>query len=265
MGLDFHKDKDRYFRMQRDNAVEYVIPFIEVERRVEAGQRVLEIGCAEGGVLLAFLERGCEGVGVELQPGRVRSAQAYLAEYIAAGQSRIINKNIYDADFQQEFQGYFDIIVLKDVIEHIPEQERVMPVIKSLLRSGGHVFFGFPPWMMPFGGHQQIARSKIAKLPYYHLLPRSWYKRLLKWFGESEETIKELLEIWDTGISLERFERVATSAGYTFDNKQLYLVNPIYKFKFGRKPRKQADFIAAIPWFRNYVTTCAYYLLGKGE
>lgn len=262
MALDFHGDKDRYFRMQRDNAAEYVIPFIEAVKPVEAGMRVLEIGCAEGGVLLAFLERGCEGIGVELQPSRVRSANAYLKDHIERSDCRVINKNIYDADFLSEYKGYFDLIILKDVIEHIPEQEKVMPHIKSLLRPGGHVFFGFPPWMMPFGGHQQIASSKIAKVPYYHLLPRGVYKWFLKRFGESDKTIEELLEIWDTGISLERFERIAKKTGYSFDNKQLYLINPIYKFKFNKRPRKQAGLIAAIPWFRNYVTTCAYYLLG---
>ena len=262
MGLDFHGDKDRYFRMQRDNAAEYVIPFIEEVKRVEPGMRVLEIGCAEGGVLQAFLEKGCEGIGVELQPSRAKQAGEFLKEHVDAGNSRIICKNIYDAGFQEEFKGYFDLIILKDVIEHIPKQEEVMPRIKALLRPGGHVFFGFPPWMMPFGGHQQIARTKIAKAPYYHLLPRGLYKWLLKRFGESDQTIKELLEIWDTGISLERFERIARDTGYSFDNKQLYLINPIYKFKFNKRPRKQARFIAAIPWLRNYVTTCAYYLLG---
>lgn len=262
MALNFHGDKQRYFRMQRDNAVQYVIPFIEEEKRIEPGMRVLEIGCAEGGVLLAFLERGCEGIGVELQEGRVRNANLFLEEYVGKDQARIICKNIYNEGFQEEFKGYFDLIILKDVIEHIPEQEKVMPLIKSFLKPDGHVFFGFPPWMMPFGGHQQIAKTKIAKMPYYHLLPRSWYKGLLKMFGESEQTVTELLEIWDTGISLERFERIARETGYSFDNKQLYFINPIYKFKFNRKPRKQAGFISAIPWFRNYVTTCAYYLLG---
>lgn len=261
MALEFHGDKDRYFRMQRDNAAEYVIPFIEQVVEVKAGMRVCEIGCAEGGVLLAFLERGCEGVGVELMPGRVRSAQSYLKEQIEAGQARIINKNIYDESFEREFKGQFDLIILKDVIEHIPDQAKIMAFMKGYLRPGGHIFFGFPPWMMPFGGHQQIAKTKMAKLPFYHLLPRSWYRGLLKLYGESPDTLQELTEIYDTGISLERFERIARETGYTTSAKTLFFINPIYKFKFNIKPRKQAGFIAAIPWFRNFVTTCGYYLL----
>ena len=261
MALEFHGDKDRYFRMQRDNAAEFVLPFIEQVVEIQPGLRVCEIGCAEGGVLLAFLERGCEGVGVELQESRVRSAEHYLGDYIEQGQARIINKNIYDPSFEEEFRGQFDLIVLKDVIEHIPDQERVMAHMRNYLRPGGHIFFGFPPWMMPFGGHQQIAKAKLSKLPWLHLWPRGLYHGLLKLFGESERTRQELLEIWDTGISLERFERIARTTGYTTAAKTLYFINPIYKFKFGIRPRKQAGFIGAIPWFRNFVTTCGYYLL----
>lgn len=261
MGMQFHSDKERYFEMQRENAATYVIPFIEQAIEVKAGMSVLEIGCAEGGVLLAFLEKGCQGVGVELSAPRVETAEGFLADYIAKGQARIINKNIYDPSFEEEFSGQFDLIVLKDVIEHIPDQLKVMGKMKTFLKPGGHIYFGFPPWMMPFGGHQQIARTKIAKLPYLHLFPRGMYRWFLRRFGESEQTITELIEIWDTGISLERFERVSRKTGYTFAAKTLYLINPIYRYKFKLKPRKQAGFIGAIPWFRNFVTTCGYYLL----
>lgn len=247
--------------MQRENAANYVIPFIEEAFPLGEGMDVLEIGCAEGGVLLAFLEKGCNGVGVELSEHRAELAAGYLQEYIDKGQAQVISKNIYDPSFEKEFRGKFDLIVLKDVIEHIPDQEKIMAYMKTYLKPGGHIFFGFPPWMMPFGGHQQICDTKIGKMPYYHLLPRGAYKWLLKRFGESDQKIVELLEIWDTGISLERFERIAKSTQYTTANKQLYLVNPIYKYKFKLKPRKQAGFIGAIPWFRNFVTTCGYYLL----
>lgn len=265
MALEFHKDKRGYFEMQHKNAVSFVLPFIEQESSIEEGMSVLEIGCAEGGVLLAFLERGCWGVGVELSPSRVEIAENFLSEYIEKGQARIINKNIYDPSFEAEFGSQFDIIVLKDVIEHIPDQEKLMVKMKAFLKPNGSIFFGFPPWMMPFGGHQQVARTKIAKMPYLHLLPRGLYRWLLRRFGESEQTVIELIKIWDTGISLERFERISRKTGYSFAAKKLYLINPIYRYKFNLKEREQARFIRAIPWFRNFVTTCGYYLLKVGD
>ena len=119
MGYEFHKDKKRYFEYQRINADKYLIPFIEEVKKVGPGTEVLEIGCAEGGVLKAFLDRGCNGTGVELSDSRAQLASEYLEEEIQAGKAAIISKNIYDVDFETEFGGKFDIIVLKDVIEHL--------------------------------------------------------------------------------------------------------------------------------------------------
>ena len=57
MAIHFHSNKELYFQMQRENAAEYVLPFVEQAMPLRPGMHVLEIGCAEGGVLLAFLDR----------------------------------------------------------------------------------------------------------------------------------------------------------------------------------------------------------------
>lgn len=84
---------------------------------------------------------------------------------------------------------------------------------------------------------------------------------MLKSFGESEGTVKELLEIKDTGISIERFESILKKENYTILKNQLFLVNPIYKYKFNLEPKTQAKLLSNIPYFRNYYSTCAYYLV----
>lgn len=262
MALDFHSNKTYYFQMQRDNAADYVIPFIEKTFQLKEGMKVLEIGCAEGGVLLAFLEKGMHGVGVELSESRAKQAAEFLQPYIEKGQAQIFSKNIYDKSFEEMFRGQFDLIVLKDVIEHIHGQPKLMEFMKTYLKPNGKIFFGFPPWQMPFGGHQQVSSSKLGKMPWLHLFPRAIYRGCLKLFGESKETIAELMDIYTTRISLERFERITKETGYQITSKQLYLINPIYKYKFKLKPRKQFKLLGAIPWLRNFWTTCGYYLIG---
>jgi SAM-dependent methyltransferase len=263
MAFEFHTQKTQYFSYQRQNALDYVIPFIEGGMSLVAGSRVLEVGCGEGGVLLAFVERGCVGTGVELVESRYRQAGEFLEEEVAAGKIVLYCRNIYDADFQAQFAGFFDLIVLKDVIEHIPDQLRLLGVLKQLLKpSGGYIYFGFPPWYMPFGGHQQICVNKrLSKLPYIHLLPASLYKALLEWGGEKPHTVQELLELQETGISIERFERIAAQSGFDVVRRNLYLINPIYKYKFGLTARLQYPVLRSIPFFRNFITTCAYYLV----
>lgn len=256
--FEFHADRKRYFDIQVLNAEKYVIPFIEEKFEIKNGMRVLEIGCGEGGVLKAFVNKGCEGVGVELDAPRVADAEKFLPEEITDGKLRFITKNVYDVDVEKDFNGLFDIIVLKDVIEHIHDQAKLIGWMKKFLRPGGTVFFGFPPWYMPFGGHQQMCRSRLSKLPYIHLLPRPLYKWILK---KKKEPVEAMMEIRDTGISIERFEKICEKEGYSFLHKRYYLLNPIYEWKFGWKPRKQNALIRNIPFIRNFFTTCVYYII----
>ncbi|MEJ7610593.1 MAG: class I SAM-dependent methyltransferase [Ferruginibacter sp.] len=260
--FEFHKDRKRYFEMQVLNTEKYVIPFIEEKFPMLAGMRVLEIGCGEGGVLKPFIDRGLTGVGVELDEPRLVNARIWLAPDIAAGKLAFISKNIYDTD-AAELGGKFDIIILKDVIEHIHDQPKLMRYMQDFLADNGVIFFGFPPWQMPLGGHQQILKGKwLSKMPYYHLLPAALYKRILQKNGENWQ---EMMEIKETGISIEQFEKMVKQTAYSVSNHRHYLVNPIYEYKFGWKPRKQLRIIKAIPWLRNFLTTCVYYLIEKNN
>lgn len=258
--FEFHADRDRYYNIQAENCKKYVIPFIEKYKPIIAGLRVLEIGCGEAGVLQPFLQMGCFCVGVELQVDRMDLAKKNLSEYIDNDKLKLIGKDIYLVDSEKELGGKFDIIILKDVIEHIHNQPKLITEMKRFLNPKGCIFFGFPPWQMPFGGHQQMNSNKwLSKLPYYHLLPRSLYKYILtKWHGP----VDALLEIRDTRISIEKFERIAKETGYSILNKQHYLFNPIYEYKFNIKAKPQFGLISKLPFVRNYLTTCVYYLIG---
>jgi len=256
--FEFHADRKRYFDIQLLNAEKYVIPFIEEKYPIKEGMRVLEIGCGEGGVLKAFINKGCNGVGVELDAARIENAKKFLLQDISEGRLKFVVKDIYQVDTEKDFNGMFDIIILKDVIEHIHDQSKLIGWMKNFLKPTGIVFFGFPPWYMPFGGHQQMCHSKISKLPYIHLLPEKIYRWVLK---INKEPVESLLEIRETGISIERFEKICKKEGYILFHKRHYLLNPIYEWKFGWKPVRQSTIIKAIPFFRNFFTTCVYYII----
>lgn len=257
--FEFHGDRKRYFEIQVDNTRKYVIPFIENYKPIVAGTRVLEIGCGEAGVLKAFTDKGCIGVGVELDEPRLVMAREWMQEELNAQKISFISKDIYKVNVEEELKGKFDIIILKDVIEHIHDQPKLIAWMKSFLNKDGVIFFGFPPWQMPFGGHQQIMKGKfLSKLPWFHLLPAAMYKAILK---TGKENVAEMMEIKETGISIERFEKIVGETGYNVVNKTHYLINPIYEYKFGWKSKKQNELIKSIPWLRNFFTTCVYYLI----
>ncbi|MCL1934255.1 MAG: class I SAM-dependent methyltransferase [Candidatus Azobacteroides sp.] len=256
---EFHSDRNRYFLMQKMVCEEDIIPFIEKVYPFTGDAKVLEIGCGTAGVLSAFLERGHKGFGVDLDTGSLDYAREKLSGFIESEQLTLINNDIYSIDFEKEYQLKFDIIILKDVIEHIHGHEKLLKRMQSFLNPSGVIFIGFPPWQMPFGGHQQICRSKfLSHLPYFHLLPTPAYRSILKAFKEGPD---HLCELQETGISIEQLEKLAKKTNYTIVNKELYFINPIYKHKFKMKGRKQSAFIGSIPYVRNFFTTCAFYLL----
>lgn len=259
---DRHRDRKRYFNEQAYTTRTYVIPFVQPYLKIGSQHRVLEVGCGEGGNLAPFLDLGCECVGVDLNGPQIERAQAFFADHPQHGRITLLEQDIYDTD-PTEF-GTFDFIFLRDVIEHIIDQERFMGYIKQYLKPEGRLFLGFPPWYMPFGGHQQVCESKLlSKLPWIHLLPRPLYKGLLKAFGEKPGTINELMHIANTGISIERLRRIIQQHRYTVEREQLWLINPNYEVKFGLKMRKQFSWLAALPGLRNVVTTCGYYVIRK--
>ncbi len=257
--FDRHSDRSKYFREQAYTSEKYVIPYIKDLIDINESTHVLEIGCGEGGNLIPFADLGCERVvGVDLSTPKIETARDYFSTHEHAKNCEFYIQDIYD----WEDSGTYDIIIMRDVIEHIHDQERFMSFAKRFLKPSGKFFFGFPPWQNPFGGHQQMCKSKLlSKLPYYHILPKPIYKGMLKAFGESDKKIEGLLEIKDTRISLERFERISKSAGYNIAKKTWYLFNPNYETKFGLKPRVQSPLLTWIPYFRNYVVTAGYYVL----
>lgn len=254
-----HLDKKRYFEEQAYTTLRHVIPYISAHFPLIPGKRILEIGCGEGGNLKPFLEAGCSVTGVDLSSYKIEIGKLFYAAHPMAGNLQLICDDIYKLTAPDK---PFDLILMRDVIEHIHHQEKFMHFIKSFLAPRGLFFLAFPPWQNPFGGHQQICRNKIlSKLPWIHLLPARTYAFILRAGGEPETRVEALLEIKQTGLTLERFMKMLSHEKYNIISMDLFLINPNYEVKFGLKPRKTPQLIAKIPLLRNVFTTSAYFLL----
>ena len=104
----------------------------------------------------------------------------------------------------------------------------------------------FLPGKKLFGGHQQMYDNKfLSFLLYFHLLLEKIYAKILKIFGEKK--IEEFLEIKETGINIERFEKILKNLNYQIE-KMFYFINPNYEIKFNLKPRELSSMISRIPY-----------------
>ena len=255
-----HKNKKQYFNEQGLTSQKFVVPFISDLVKIESETAVLEIGCAEAGNLKPFVDMGCKATGIDISCSRIELANEFYKNHKNRQNLTLICEDIYKVNPDKKF----DVIIMRDVIEHIPNQEIFMAFAKNFLKPDGKFFLAFPPWQNPFGGHQQVCKSKLLSvLPWFHLFPQSIYKLILKALGERADTIEGLMEIKDTGISIERFERILKQENYKIDKRVFYFINPNYETKFGLKPRKQSKLISSIPWIRNFFTTAMYYVVSK--
>lgn len=251
-----HKNRNRYFEEQGITTQKYVLPFIKEAYPVNENSLVLEVGCGEGGNLVPFLEAGCRCYGVDIACNKIENGKQFFSEHPKNDNLTLLCQDV----FTWEPSERFDVVFLRDVLEHLPTRELFLEKVKSLLKPGGKVFLGFPPWQNPFGGHQQICQNKwLSKAPFIHLLPRPVYVWLLKKGGESDTKIAGLMEIWDTKIAIGQFKRLVKNGGYKIDKSTLFFTNPNYEVKFGIKPRKQV--LSFIPVLRNFIVTTCYYII----
>ena len=260
-----HLDSEKYFNEQWITTEKYVLPFIQGVKNINENTSVLEIGCGEGGNLAPFLKMGCKRiVGVDLSREKIKNANAFFGKMKNHDNIEFILDDIYN--ISPGDIGRFDIIITRDVLEHIHGQEKFMSFVKNFMKPDGKFFLGFPPWHNPFGGHQQMCDSKfLSKVPYFHILPIFMYKYILKAFGESDTKIKVLLEIKDTGITIERFHEILKKEQYHIDRRMFYFINPNYEIKFGLRPIEAWGLISSIPYVRNFLITTNYYVISMDK
>ena len=258
-----HSNRKQYFCELANTASEFYLKYLQPHITLSAHTRVLEIGCGEGGNLLPFAERGCQVTGIDMSQKRIAEAGTFFAEHQQHG--TFVCKDFLLADKPTDETQRYDLILVHDVIEHIPPscKQQFLLRINLFLRESGIVFFGFPAWHNPFGGHQQIGVGIASKLPFVHLLPKPIYRTLLKASGANAQCIDELMSIRASRMTIESFEHLVSETGYTICQRTLWLVNPHYKQKFHLKPRRLLPVFAYIPYLRNIYTTSAWYLLRR--
>lgn len=256
-----HQNRFRYFQELANTAREYYINYLRQYISISTNTRILEIGCGEGGNLLPFAQMGCYVKGIDISQTRINQAMEFFKN--EKQQATFVCQNFITTKNPQREDERFDIILIHDVIEHIEPQHKQTFVshIKHFVRPDGIIFFGFPAWQNPFGGHQQITQGVISKLPFIHLLPNPIYRSLLKMRNIPQNAIDELISIKRSKMPIEKFENLAKDCDYHIVNRSLWFINPHYHQKFGLKPRHVWKWASHIPYFRNYYTTSAFYLL----
>ncbi|MEG2181251.1 MAG: methyltransferase domain-containing protein [Bacteroidales bacterium] len=254
-----HSNRAQYFDELAISCEKHFIPYLNKFISIRPGMRVLEVGCGDGGNLLPFARQGCVVTGIDISERRIEDARSFFRENGAEAQ--LLAADIFEVD---GLDGSFDVMLIHDVIEHIGKKKEFLNHVKRFLRPDGILFIGFPAWQMPFGGHQQICRSRVvSRLPFIHLLPVPLYRALLEGVGEPENCVNELIDIKRCGVTVEHFEQITKGCDYEVIERQLWLINPHYEIKFGLTPRKLPNLLSSLPYLRNFMSSSCFYILKR--
>ena len=109
---------------------------------VFAGRKILDVGCAYGGFLVAAKEAGARRVvGVDIDRKLLDLAQLQLDDHHMSGELAI--EDITSEGVSDRW-GTFDIVLCNDVIEHVTDPLRCAENLASVMKRGGKVFLEIP-------------------------------------------------------------------------------------------------------------------------
>lgn len=221
-----------------------------------ADLKILEIGGGENGALKYFTERGATTYGLEISPARVD----YAKEQLEGTGIQIMQGDIRKPSIIEKLPA-MDLVILRDVIEHVDDKRAALVNIRKMLSKDGKLFVSFPPKYSAYAGHQQNIKGKFRKIPFLHLLPRPLYRGALSIVADTSDRIEALMETHSTMISIGAIERIFSEVSLTIRRKEYYLVRPAYEKRFGMKPRKTV--LNKLPLTREVFSMGALYLLGQ--
>jgi 2-polyprenyl-6-hydroxyphenyl methylase/3-demethylubiquinone-9 3-methyltransferase len=101
-----------------------------------AGLRVLDIGCGGGFLPEEFAALGCQVTGVDPSPVSIDAARAH-----AAGRGLRIDYRVGPGEELPVPDAAFDVACCCDVLEHVPDLDRVISETARVLKPGGLYLF----------------------------------------------------------------------------------------------------------------------------
>jgi SAM-dependent methyltransferase len=122
--------------------------------------RVLDIGCGYGHTARELARHTQHVVGVE--PNQTLFATAERID-AASGLDNLEFKplGIYDLDFHEAF----DLVVLDNVLEHLPDQPKALKVVSQSLALGGVAYILVPNRLWPIEVHYHLPLLSYLPLP----------------------------------------------------------------------------------------------------
>jgi ubiquinone/menaquinone biosynthesis C-methylase UbiE len=175
------------------------------------GKRVLDAGCGAGGYAAAYARRGARVVGVERQREKLRAADR------AQSGVTLMAADLCELPLKREC---CDVVVLNEVLEHVPDQRSALREAHRVLRAAGMLIVLSPNRLYPFESHGVTlhwgARPLPPYVPFVPYLPLGLGTHLFEywarnyWPWQLQRLVRDAdFEIVECGFVAQTFENIS--------------------------------------------------------
>ncbi len=183
---------DYYVRTAEQDGRSFAARVKLIERYRDPGT-LLDIGCGPGTFSAVARERGWQTVGLDLNPQSVAHCESLGLDVVCDGfpSARVSGRQ-------------FDVIVMNDFLEHVPDPVAVLRAAKALLASGGVIFISTPDIgsiMARVTGQRWLHLKPNEHLVYFD---RRTIARLLANTGLRLEYVRSMGRFRNLGVALEK-------------------------------------------------------------
>jgi SAM-dependent methyltransferase len=153
-----------------------------------SGRRILDVGCGLGMYLREFRRFSDEVYGVDVDLEKVAEAIKKLFPKSSESQTRknvtfgkkLPNIQVAKAEYLPFPEGFFDVVLLHEVIEHVSDDAQAIREAVRVLRSGGRLVIFAPNRLWPWETHGIFfgGRYRFGNYPLVNYLPNILRKKL---------------------------------------------------------------------------------------
>ncbi len=155
----YSEEEIKYFFLEAKE-IEFVIQKIKNIPSCK-GMKHIDLGCGEGFLVQGLLNLGFESCGADFSDYGVRQHNPQLIERIIKGNIQEIINNTHKQ---------FDLITLKNVLEHVSNPKQIIKSLKTILSPEGIVMINVPNDFSTL--HKYLLEKGLVKEPFWVSLPQ---------------------------------------------------------------------------------------------
>jgi ubiquinone/menaquinone biosynthesis C-methylase UbiE len=196
------------------------------------GKRILDAWCGGGAFVKKLLDSGANAYGVDFSDQKVQGFKRHHPK----DAERVRQGDIERLAFEDQC---FDIVLLNEVLEHVPDDRKALAEAYRVLKQNGSLFLFSPNRIYPFETHRVSLKNRDDPIPMFvpfiPYIPIAFGQKVFHyyarnyWPGELRKLVRRAgFNITYTGYVWQTFENISGS-----QPKVVRIISPVLRKLFG--------------------------------